>query len=109
MYTYLRIEELVQEGRELQWVATPFEGRHMPAETRALYTDWLARVREVLAGREQPASGWQESPDTGRDMVHCVEEVLAILLRLKGVSTEDYSLLVTTEPGSRHKRPEAMK
>lgn len=101
MYTYLRIEELVQEGRELMWLATAFEGREVPAETRDLYTAWLAHVRRLIAGRAEPASGWQDAPRTGRELAHRADEVLEVLQRVKGVSTEDYGPMVAGEPGSR--------
>ncbi len=102
MYTYLHIEELVQEGRELMWTATAFEGRDAPPETRDLYNTWLARARQVLSGRADPPSGWLDAhaPIPGRELARRADEVLAILQRVKGVSTEDYTPMVTGEPGA---------
>lgn len=84
MHTYLRIEELIQEGRELQWTATAFEGRDVPPDTRKLYDSWLGHVHRAAAGRAEPASGWETSPPTGRDVARQAGEALAILQRLRG-------------------------
>ena len=44
----LRIEELIQEGRELQWTATSFEELEVGQETRDLFAAWIRAVREAV-------------------------------------------------------------
>ncbi|NLC56483.1 MAG: hypothetical protein GX774_06585 [Armatimonadetes bacterium] len=84
MHTYLHIEELIQEGQELQWTATAFAEDAVGAETSDLYTAWLSAAREVLVGRADPESGWQEAPSVGREMAEAIGEVLVLLQRLAG-------------------------
>lgn len=84
MYTYLRIEELIQEGRELQWTATAFEDRQVGPELSGLFAAWVRAVREAVAGRAEPESGWNETPSRGREMARAAQEVLALLRRLAG-------------------------
>ncbi|MBI3948028.1 MAG: hypothetical protein HY321_19080 [Armatimonadetes bacterium] len=89
MYTYLRVEELIQEGRELLWLATAFEGREVPEETCSLYDSWVARVRQ-WAGRSsytvpEDDTLAPEAPRVGRELARRADGVLALLERLKGV------------------------
>ncbi|HHX41688.1 MAG TPA: hypothetical protein GX715_17160 [Armatimonadetes bacterium] len=84
MYTYLRIEELIQEGHELRCTATAFEEREVPDNTRIRYASWREEARRRIARRAEPASGWDALPATGREMARGAEETLAILQQMTG-------------------------
>ncbi|HOQ30092.1 MAG TPA: hypothetical protein PLH36_15250, partial [Armatimonadota bacterium] len=71
-------------GRELQGTAIAFEEREVPPNTRARYDSWKEEARRRIAGRAEPASGWDASLATGREMAREIGETLAILQRMAG-------------------------